>query len=45
MGFYKRVHILLKKDMGQIAEKKISFVQIMHLKRTFSSLDDIKSYY
>ena len=23
MGFYKRVHILLKKDMGQIAEKNL----------------------
>ena len=39
-NFYKRVHLLLKRDMCEITEKKISLFQIMHLKLTFLSPDN-----
>ena len=43
--FYKRVHLLFKKRHVSDCQKKISFVQITHLKFTFLTPYDIKSYY
>ena len=43
--FFKRAHLLLKKQHVSDCQKKISFVQIMHLKITFLSPDDINSCY
>ena len=40
-NFYKRVYILFKKRHASDCQKKISFVQIIHLKFTFLTLDDI----
>ena len=45
MNFYKRVHLLLKKQHLSDCQKKISFVQIMYLKHAILSPDDIKSCY
>ena len=45
--FYKWVQILFKKNCKLVSDcqKKMSFVQIMHLKLTFLTLGDINSYY
>ena len=43
--FYKRVHLLFKEQHVSDCQKIIFFVQIMHLKFTFLTSDDIKSYY
>ena len=40
-NIYKRVYILFKKRHASDCQKKISFVQIIHLKFTFLTLDDI----
>ena len=40
-NFYKRVHILFKKRHASDCQKKISFVEIIHLKFTFLTPDDI----
>ena len=42
---YKRVQLLFKKRHASDFQKKTSFVQISHLKFTFLTSDDIKSYY
>ena len=43
--FYERVHLLFKKWHLSDCQKKISFVQITHLKFTFLTPYEIKSYY
>ena len=43
--FFKRALLLLKKQHASDCQKKISFVQIMHLKITILSPGDIKSCY
>ena len=43
--FYKKVHLLFKKRRASDCQKKIPFVQITHLKFTFLTPYDIKSYY
>ena len=43
--FYKRVHLLFKKWHLSDCQKKISFVQITHLKFIFLTPYEIKSYY
>ena len=43
--FYKRVHLFFKKRHASDCLKKISFVQITHMKFTFLTPYDIKSYY
>ena len=43
--FNKRAHLLFKKRNVSHCQKKISFVQIAHLKFTFLTPYEIKSYY
>ena len=43
--FYKTVQLLFKKQHVSDCQKKILFAQITHLKFTFLTLGDIKSYY
>ena len=43
--FYKRVQLLFKKRHVSDCQKEIFFVQITHLKFTFLTPDNIKSYY
>ena len=43
--FYKRGHLLFKKTTSVSCQKKISFVRITHLKSTFLTPCNIKSYY
>ena len=43
--FYKRVHLLIKKQPVSDCQKKISLVKITHLTFKFLTLNDIKSYY
>ena len=44
INFYKRVHLWFKKQHVSNCQKKISFVQITHLKLTFLTPSNIKSY-
>ena len=43
MDFYKRVHLSFKKRHASDCQKKISFVQITHMKFTFLTAYGIKS--
>ena len=45
MDFYKSVQLLFKRQHESDCQKKISFVQITHLKLTFFTLGDIQSYF
>ena len=45
IDFYKRVRLLFKKRHVLDCQKKIYFVQIMYLKFTFLTFDNIRSYY
>ena len=43
--FYESVQLLFKKQHVPDCQKKISLVQIMHLKFIFLTLDDLRIYY